>query len=255
MHAPSFEQEYERFRPMIRRLSNFALIGKKIEVWGEENFVRQGSNIIVGNHSGSFKDVATLFRIVPRPIFFTANKNIFKRQELNFLFRKHLKRHMKSLGLFVNLMLTPLKFLFVEYVSSNIAKIGTIPVDLDRRRREAIERCQEYLLQGRAIIALQGRGRVHGRDPHPYIRKFRKGSSIMAYNLLTRYGISVPVTPLALYGTHIPFPVPKTVIVNVGKPMQIKDYLKGGEEETIENFRSALETRVKTLFAEALKAR
>lgn len=239
---------------MIRRLGNFSLIGKKIRVCGQENFVKQGPNIIVGNHIGSFKDVATLFRVVPRPIFFTANRHIFNREELNFLVRKHLKRHMKSFGLFVNLMLTPIKFLFVQYVSSNIAKIGTIPVDMDQRRREAIEKCQDYLLKGRAIIALQGRGRVHSRDPHPYIRKFRRGSSIMAYNLLTQYGISVPVTPLALYGTHIPFPVPKTVIVNVGNPMHIKDYLTGGEVETIESFRSALEARVKALFAEALKA-
>ncbi len=239
---------------MIRRLSTISLIGKKIKVLGEENFVKQGPNIIVGNHIGSFKDVATLFRVVPRPIFFTANRHIFKREDLNFLVRKHLKRHMKSLGLFVNLMLTPLKFLFVQYVSSNIAKIGTIPVDMDRRKREAIEQCQEYLLNGRAIIALQGRGRVHSRDPHPYIRTFRRGSSIMAYNLWTRHGLSVPVTPLAFYGTHIPFPVPKTVIVNVGGPMQIRDYLAGGEVETIENFRGALEARVKTLFAEALKA-
>jgi len=252
---PTFEEEYKRFWPMIMRISNFSLLGKKIEIWGKENFIKEGPNIIIGNHSGSHKDVAILFKVVPRPIFFTANKMIFNRAEFNSLFRKHLRRHMKSLGLFVNMMLTPAKALFVRYVSSNIAKIGTIPVDLDHRRREAIEQGQDYLRKGRAIIALQGRGRVHSKDPHPYVKKFRKGASIMAYNLYVEEDVSVPVTPMAIFGTHIPFAVPKTIIVNVGQPMCVKDYLVEGAEETIERFRAALEARVKTLFGETFRAR
>jgi len=53
------------------------LFSKKISVRGAENFVREGPNIIVGNHVGSYKDVAILFKTVPRPIFFIANKMIF----------------------------------------------------------------------------------------------------------------------------------------------------------------------------------
>jgi 1-acyl-sn-glycerol-3-phosphate acyltransferase len=57
-----FEEEFERFKPAVRRLSNFALIGKKIMIRGKENLVKIGPNLIVGNHIGSFKDVATLLR-------------------------------------------------------------------------------------------------------------------------------------------------------------------------------------------------
>jgi 1-acyl-sn-glycerol-3-phosphate acyltransferase len=251
---PSFEEELKRFEPIIRRLCNFALLGKKIEVKGRENFMKEGPAIIVGNHIGSFKDVATLLKIVPRPIFFTANKMIFNKDEFSFLIRKHLQRHLKNFGLYLNLMLNPFKSLFVHYISLNLAKVGTIPVDLYRRKNEAIEQCQEYLRKGRAIITLQGRGRVFDKDPHPYVKSFKRGTSIIAYNLYKKDGINLPVTPLAIFGTQFPFLVPVKIKVSVGSPMYITDYLVDEVSETIEKFRNALEARVKSLFLESLKA-
>lgn len=249
----TFEEEFERIKPVVRWLSNFALLGKRIKVNGEENFIKKGPNIIVGNHIGSFKDVATLFKVIPRPIFFTANKMIFSKEEFNALIRKHLRRHMKNFGLFLELILNPLKSHFVNYISNNIAKVGTIPVDIYHGKRQAIKQLQEYLKQGRAIITLQGRGRVMNKDPHPHVSSFKRGASIIAYNLYRNEEISVPVTPLALFGTHIPFMIPMKIRVNVGGPMYISDYWGGGVEETIEKFRSALEIRVKELFLEILR--
>lgn len=248
----TLEEEYRRFQPVIRRLTFLALLGKKVEVRCPENFVPEGPNIIIGNHSGSFKDVATILKIVPRPIFFTANRMIFTKEEFDFLIRKHLRRHLKDFGLVVNSALKPLKYLFVRYVSANIAKVGTIPVDIYSTKREAIQTCLQYLRKGRAIIALQGRGRVHPQAPHPYVSSFRRGVSIMAYLLHQENGVAVPVTPLAMFGTHIPFLVPAKIRVNVGEPMSITSYLGGGVEETIERFRGALEAKVKSLFLELL---
>jgi len=241
------EEELKRFEPVIRRLSNLALLGKKVEVWGKENFVRSGPNIIVGNHVGAYKDVALLFRIVPRPIFFTANRQIFSKEEFNQLIRKHLHRHLKNIGLFLNLLLNPLKALFVQYVSSNIARIGTIPVDLANSRRETRRLIETYLRQGRAVIALQGRGRVKPKDPNPYVPSFRPGASSIAYNLYAKDGLIVPITPVAIFGTQRPFLVPTTVKVKVGEPMTVIDYFKKDAAETIEFFRQALENRVKAL--------
>ncbi len=99
---PTHEEEYYRLMPLLRRICNFFLWGKKLIIEGEENFVKAGGNIIVGNHIGSFKDVSLLFRIVSRPIFFTANKNIFNRKDFSKLVRKHLRRHMGKLGVFLN---------------------------------------------------------------------------------------------------------------------------------------------------------
>lgn len=250
----TFEEEFKRHEPVFHRLSTIALLGKKIHVERHENIIAQGPNIIVGNHCGTYKDVAVIFKIVPRPIFFTANKMIFSRGEFDFLIRKHLQRHLKDFGLALNTLAKPLKYLFVRYAATAIAKVGAIPVDLYSSKREAVKMCQEYLKKGRAIITLQGRGRVFPHALHPYITPFKRGASIMAYNLYHDDDISVPVTPLAIFGTHIPLIVPGRIRVNVGEPMFIKDYLGAKFEDTVENFRQALEASVKLLFLELIKS-
>ena len=55
---PTFEDEFRRYFPIARILSRVSLLVKKVIVRGAENFVREGPSIIVGNHCGSFKDVA-----------------------------------------------------------------------------------------------------------------------------------------------------------------------------------------------------
>lgn len=248
----TFEEELKRLNKGVRRLTDIALLSKKVVVRGSENFVREGPTIIVGNHIGSYKDVGLLLRIVPRPIFFTANKLIFDKEEFSALVRKHLHRHLGNFGLFVHLFFKPFYAYCVDYISANIARVGSIPVDLETGRVEAIRKCLDYLRKGRAIIALQGRGRVHPRDKNPYIKPFRKGVAVMAHNLLVEDGIDVPVTPLSIFGTHILFGVPARIRANVGKPMSIRDYGGGESAESIEKFRAALQHTVTRLLRESL---
>jgi len=135
-----FEREFKRVEGNVRRLCNIALFGKKLVVKGKENFIKEGPNIIIGNHVGAFKDIAALLKVVPRPVFFTANKMIFNRDEFSWLIRKHLKRHLKKFGLFVDLAITPIKTVLINFVSANITRVGTIPVDLYNRKRMAMKK-------------------------------------------------------------------------------------------------------------------
>ncbi len=248
----TFDEEYIRLRRGINFLSDFSLLFKKIEIRGAENFVLDGPNIIVGNHIGSYKDVGLLLRIVPRRIFFTANKKIFDRDGMSELVLRHLKRHLKDFGVVLHLMLNPFYALCVEYISSNIARIGTIPVDIDGHKTPSIIRCQEYLKEGRAVITLQGRGRVYPRDPDPYVKEFRRGVSLMALNL-QKEGLDVPITPISIFGTHYPWAVPARMKVNVGRPVYIRDYMKDGDEATIDAFRTGLHKTVEDLLVESLR--
>jgi len=251
---PTFEEEYKRLRKATLRLCNFSLLSKRFDVRGGENFVPEGPNLIVGNHIGSYKDIALLLKIAPRPIFFTANEMIFDREKFSWLIRHHLQRHLGNFGTFINLLFNPFYAYVIRFISSNIAKVGSIPVNLSGgSRAEAIRRCEDYLRVGRAVILLQGRGRIDDRDPNPYVKPFRKGPSVMAYDLLVKSGISVPVTPLSIFGTHVMFLVPIRIKVNVGAPLFIKDYMGGGALATIERFRIALNGRVSALFMESLK--
>jgi 1-acyl-sn-glycerol-3-phosphate acyltransferase len=248
----TFEEEFKRIEKFVGLVARVFLFPKKIDVRGGENFVREGPNVIVGNHIGSYKDVAILLRAVPRMIFFTANKMLFKREEASELVLRHLHRHMGKFGGFVHLLLIPFYSYMVHFVSSHAAKIGSIPVDLYGKKHESILRCQDYLRKGRAVIALQGRGRVDPKDPNPYVKPFRRGVAIMAYNLFKKDGFSVPVTPLSVFGTHIMWGVPATIKVNVGRPLFISDYWTGKEVTTIEKFRAALEDSVSGLFRDSL---
>ncbi len=248
------EKEFDKLKPVVDRLCRFFLLGKKLELKGEGNFIKAGPNIIVGNHIGTFKDIAIILRIVPRPIFFTANKMLFNKDEFNYLIRKHLRRHLKSFGYFADLVLDPLKTRFIHFISSNITKVGTIPVDLTGQKRLAFERCQEYLRKGRTIITLQGKGRIQRSDPNPYVSPFRRGPSIISYNLFTQDHISVAVTPVAMFGTQLPFMIPNKIKVNVGEPMFISDYIADGYSATVEKFRVAMERRVRNLLMELIRA-
>jgi len=249
----TFEDEFQRIEKFVDRVTWGLLVPKKVDLRGGRNFLREGPNIIVGNHIGSYKDVAILFRIIPRMIYFTANKMVFDRREASELVLRHLHRHMGRFGGFIHLLLNPFYSFMVDFVSGHAAKIGTIPVDIYGSKRESIFKCQDYLRKGRAIIALQGRGRVHPRDPNPYVKSFRRGVSIMAYNLYREEGLSVPVTPMSIFGTHIMWGVPGRIRVNVGPPLHIRDFWGDGEEiETVDRFRSALEARVAELLYESL---
>jgi 1-acyl-sn-glycerol-3-phosphate acyltransferase len=250
-----YEEEFYKLLPRVTRICNFFLLGKKLIVEGSENFVKEGGNIIVGNHIGSYKDVSTIFKIIPRLVFFTANREIFTRHDFNWLVKRHLVRHMGKIGAFINFLINPIKFLFVDYISSNIEKVGSIPVDMGWKKSLAIQKCQEYVKKGRSIITLQGRGRIQAEHPNPYIYPFRRGPSIIAYNVYKETGLKIPVTPIAMFGTHYAWVVPAKIRVRVSEPMYVTDYLEDDMAATIERFRAALEAKVTSMILDIIRNR
>jgi 1-acyl-sn-glycerol-3-phosphate acyltransferase len=90
-------------------------------------------------------------------------------------------------------------------------------------------------------------------NPHPYVQEFKKGASIMSYNLYKEKGIVVPVTPVAFFGAHKSLITPARIKVRIGKPMYVTDYMEATFVETIQRFRGAMESRVKSLFLELIK--
>jgi 1-acyl-sn-glycerol-3-phosphate acyltransferase len=251
---PTTEEEFDKLRPVFDKVSKFGLFANRIDVKGVENFVNKGPVIILGNHIGTLKDALAIYKIVPRSFVFTSNKMIFDKRELDFLIRKHLKRHLKGFGLFMNAVLKPIKVPAINFVTQTVRKVGAIPVDLYSSKRDAIMKCQETVKAGKALILLQGRGRVMQSDPNPYVSPVRKGAAIISYNLYTNDGISVPVTPMTIFGTHRPFFIPGKIKIRVGEPMFISDYMGGGFDETIERFRSAIEKTMNALFFETIRS-
>jgi 1-acyl-sn-glycerol-3-phosphate acyltransferase len=251
-----FERNFQRIEPTVRCIFRTTLAMKKVVVRGRENFVMEGPTIIVGNHCGNFKDVAALYRAVPRYIQFTANRMIFDRGSIDFVVRRHLKRHLGGFGLVLNALLYPVRRTVGGIISDNAARIGTIPVNMygQAGKREAIGAFQEYLRQGCALVSLQGRGRVMPADPNPYVRPFGRGISIVACGLEAGDGLSVPVTPVAIYGAQRPWILPGRILINAGPPLFARDYLDGDFDASVLRFKTALEMAVQGLFFDLIRS-
>lgn len=250
---PTYEEELLRFAPQIRRIVAVTLFPKKVVARGAGNIPERGPVILVSNHCGAMKDPAALFRIVSRPVFFNANRMLFDRDELDFLVRKHLRRHFKEFGLAFDRMIGPLKRPFVRFVSTNIGRVGTIPADMyDKSNRSAVDLFGKYLRAGRAVVSMQGRGRVHPDDPNPFVRRFGRGVPYVAFRLKTEDGLDVPVVPLSIFGSQRMWGIPGKIRVNVGPPLFVRDYLGGDSEAAVERFRAALEAAVDKLLRESL---
>ncbi|MCX6567189.1 MAG: hypothetical protein NTW38_12355 [Candidatus Aminicenantes bacterium] len=250
---PAFEEGLRRFTPQIKRIVNFALFPKKVVGHGVGHVPETGPVILVSNHCGAIKDPAALYRIISRPLFFNANRMLFNRAELDFLIRKHLRRHFKSYGLALDRMLGPFKTMFVRFVSTNIARVGTIPADMyDQSNRAAVALFMEYLRAGRVLVSMQGRGRVHPDERNPYVKTFGCGVPYIAYRLKTEEGLDVPVVPLSIFGTQRPWGIPGRIQVNIGPPLFIRDHLGGDSDAVVERFRFALQTAVERLLNESL---
>jgi len=251
---PTFEEELRRLTPQIERIVRFALFPKRVVWRGAEHVPEAGPVLLVGNHCGAIKDPAALYRAVRRPLFFNANRMLFNRAEVDFLIRKHLRRHMKGFGLALDRMLGPFKAMFVRFVSANIGRFGTIPADMyDQSNQSAVALFMDYLRAGRAVVSMQGRGRVHPDDPNPYVRAFGRGVPYIAYRMKDEDGIDVPVVPFSIFGTQLAWGIPAKIRVNIGRPVYIRDYLTGDKDETVERFRAALQTAVERLLVESLR--
>ncbi|MBN1940515.1 MAG: hypothetical protein JW843_13080 [Candidatus Aminicenantes bacterium] len=250
---PNFEEELVRFTPQIERVVRFALFPKRVVSRGAGHVPESGPVLLVGNHCGAIKDPSALYRAVRRPLFFNANRMLFNRADVDFLIRKHLRRHLKGFGLAFDRMLGPFKAMFVKFVSANIGRIGTIPADMyDQSNRSAVELFMEYLSAGRAVVSMQGRGRVHPDDPNPYVRAFGRGVPFIAYRMKAEEGVDIPVVPFSIFGTQRPWGVPGRVRVNIGPPLFIRDYESGNKDATVERFRAVLQGTVERLLVESL---
>lgn len=247
------DEAYVRLRNVIDLLCRASLLMKRTNVQGGENFVRTGGTIIVANHVGSFKDIAVLLRAVPRRVFFMANERLFSPAAFRGLVRAHLLRHLKGVGAAADLLLTPMTSWFVRTISGNIARIGTIPVDLERRTARAFAICRSYLMEGRAIISLQGMGIIQQEQSHPYVPSFRSGPARLAYDLYEKERLEMPVIPLAIHGAHLAWAVPSKIEVRVGEPMYVSHYWERDRERSVKRFQRGMEAAVRKLVGEMIR--
>ncbi|MBW2990483.1 hypothetical protein KY348_02130 [Candidatus Woesearchaeota archaeon] len=251
-----------------RPVASFAIVENRFSWKGAKNKVEEGLNIVVSNHPGAHKDIASLIALYLRQLSFLANQEIFTQSEFDKLIRNYVKEFCddkfkkvllaKVISDSLNLLLTPIRLLIVNYISPKMADSGTIPVSIRKKNGNSDYKqiVESYLLNDLAVVFMQHN---KNRKPSSYdprnheIREFTYGAPKAAYDLLMNHDINVPVTPISIKGTSgfwfKPF---GQIKVNIGEPMFIKDYLTGltssSERRTLYEFKNALEKRVVELY-------
>jgi hypothetical protein len=259
------------------------VIGKnRIEWLGLNNRVTQGPNIIVGNHSGYQEDIASLICSYPeRMLKFTANKEIFNKDELNTLikktvensakktFRKLLgKQHYETADLigeigadFFNFLSGTPRNQVSKYISSRIGLVGAIPVNvLGTNNTDWLGVAESYLLKGEAVVFLQynkdGKDKKTKKRKHVVskyapsditaIDDFKYGAFKLAYHMFEKHWMDVPVTPVSLKGTgFFSFPFSK-IRIHFGKAQYVSQYKS--DPNPVSAFKESLEKKVVDLY-------
>ncbi|MEW5901159.1 MAG: hypothetical protein AB1715_06830 [Acidobacteriota bacterium] len=237
-------------------LKNLFLAPNRLEIHGLENKIEEGPCLIVCNHSGAAKDVAVIYRIFERMVFYCAMYYLFDRDTLSREIRVNYMRQLVPAKLpraIVDLVLTPIRETFAWYVASRLTEIGTLPFKAEHLPREGRamdhenirELIQAYLLAGRAVVLMQA-DTVRRSTYHPYVSRFKRGAASIAYELFQRKeSLEVPVTPISIYGAEGLLTIGKQIVARVGEPMTIKPFLD--RPEPVESFTAALEKRVADL--------
>lgn len=160
---------------------------------GIENIPKSGAYILAGNHIHLF-DPVTIMSITNKPIHFLAKASLFKfPQSLIF-------NHM-----------------------------GLIPVNRNRKDKEAYDSATKYLKNGEIIGIYPEGTRERGRGLLP----FKKGAVRMSYET------DAPIIPFATVGKYKLFR--KGVIVRFGKPYIVKNGIDKSNDELREIIRRLLE--------------
>jgi len=268
--GPISERGKELYFKSARFLANLFTLENRIEFKGLEHKFK-GRKIIVGPHKGKQKDIsATIIAHADEQIYFLTNEKIFSPDGFDFLIKKNLRKwfHFLGPGATENMIiaLKPVRYALVKFITSNIRESGMIPVNVDGKAPTSNgegngsdselkyqDLAESYLLHDRPLVFLQHNRKHTQSQYHPELEEFKMGAFKLAYNMLTKYGVDVPVVPMSIKGTRGLFAPLRKIIVNFGEPMYISDpkYFQGSSTRSMWNFKEGLEKRVAELYRDS----
>ncbi len=255
--------EYDKSKRILKPI--FIPFSRYVSYVGRENIVNEGPNLIIANHAGIGRDIASILTAVDRQLYFLSSHYMFDKM----LLLEYVK---STLGQPLYLITYPFTFLFAKYLSEKLIKFEMIPInksyygdkiELTKNIRQSIDKVKEYLLKDRAVVIFQSRldmlktighreimFKKHS-DYHYYIPKFHPTVGKIVYELYKEHGLKVPVSPISIYGAEGLNPF-KRIVLNVGKPTDITSCIDNNTfGNPINNFTNCLEKMVADLLIES----
>jgi len=254
--------KYNRAKRILKPL--FIPFDHYVTYIGLKNRIKHGPNLIVANHPGMGRDIASVLTAYQRQLYFLAAHYLF---DPDILLNTHVK---PALGPVFSKILLPVAVRFSNYLPKVLKEHEMIPInkyyDGDMRKfahqlRQSINQVKDYLLQGRAVVIFQitynilksiGRKRIVDKEPskfHPYIPRFNPTFGKIAYELYTDHNLLVPVTPIGIHGAEGLNPF-KKIVINIGKPLTIATCLQDhNRKDPVSRFTTELEHQVAGLIS------
>ena len=257
----------KRIYNLIGRSLAFALTrGHKILINGLENRVKRGSNLIICTHGDEERDVAAITIAYSkkenkskegtgreteadgrRQVFFAANTELYYPDEFRKLVEKNIVRRWGAEGMDYKILgLVSRRRLiepFIKIVTSNIADMGCIPINIrGGNNSEGVRMIREYLLAQRVVALIQYYSKAQHKLKTPLFQIKPGGLVILDY-LYEHHKLDVPITLMTVKKTD------SELIANIGKPEFISSYyIPHDIKETVQNAKTSLEDKLEKLY-------
>jgi 1-acyl-sn-glycerol-3-phosphate acyltransferase len=217
----------------------FIPLSRSLKITGSKNIIEGGPNLIVANHPGIGRDVASVVLSYRRRLHFLAAHYLFDEEQF-------LQEHIRpALGEPLFRVLYPIARQFASFLVRQMHDFEMIPINReyhgDRRKlvanlREALEKVKQYLLLERAVVIFPLRYNlidaislkiITRRRPskfNPAIQQIGSTVAKIVYELWHTNRLDVPVTPIAIASAEGLNPL-REIRVNIGKPLRIGESL------------------------------
>lgn len=256
------KQNYEFYKAVGDHYSNIFLYFNTIKYYGLENIIQEESGILAPNHVGSAKDIFTLyktFKEIDTQLFFGARNELFDKGKVFEMAKHHIHKYT---GVLSYIMPDWRLEEFAEFCSSSLERVGTLPLNIngkDSSRRtdnlKALDKMEQYVTEMSRQLVIFQFDKKASRDKNVVFHAAKKGAPTVAYNAYVHKGISVPVYPVAIFGSHelMPWHIltelsKKPIKVNIGEPLYISSFIDSSDPaKSIESMRCALGDGIKRL--------
>jgi 1-acyl-sn-glycerol-3-phosphate acyltransferase len=234
------ERLYGRWQ---RRFRNFVRFGR-VRTSGLSRVPESGPALLAPNHL-SWKDVPFIGGVVSRPISFIATYRLFDTRVCLSMLDEHYSHFIRNRFLQrlfygpIHAVCSSLGRMMVERVT----RLGAIPAKLHSKDYSLIDAVKQAFRAGKLVLMFpEGTLGEPGK-----LNRFKPGVPKILKEYFEETGESVPAYPVGVQGTHRFYRPGMELGLHVGEPIDIRNYIRDTENQTLNAFNEALRERVFSL--------
>ena len=236
------ERLYERWQ---RRFRNFIRLGR-IRTTGLSSVPDSGPALLTPNHL-SWKDIPFIGSVISRPISFIATYRLFDTRFCLSMLDEHYARFIRN-PFFQRLFYKPIHAVCASLgriMVKRVTRLGAIPAKLYSKDYSLIDAVKQAFRDGKLVLMFP-----EGTPGEPdRLSRFKPGVPKILKEYFEETGECVPAYPVGVQGTHRFYMPGMKLGLHVGAPINIRNYIRDTENQTLNAFNDALRERVFSLIS------